>query len=65
AAAAPRGGVTRGLDLEAALIAEAACGLQEATVTMVGSLDMDVDLPQLLTTELGGDGSISAPDPSD
>ncbi|CAN6338018.1 unnamed protein product [Urochloa humidicola] len=64
----PRG-VARGLELEAAVAAEAAWELRQSAASMAGgieSLDMDVDVdsPQHLPMEFSGDVSIPAPDPS-
>ncbi|CAN6360938.1 unnamed protein product [Urochloa humidicola] len=62
----PRDGAGRGLEVDAVLAAEAAWELREPVASMAGtrSLDMDVDSPQLLTVDAGGDVSILAPDPS-
>ncbi|CAN6244010.1 unnamed protein product [Urochloa humidicola] len=62
----PRDDAGRGLEVEAALAAEAAWELREAVTSMAGtgSLDMEVDSPQLLTVDAGGDVSILAPGPS-
>jgi hypothetical protein len=48
----PRDGLARGLEVEAALTAEAAWELKEAVVSMsAGSLDIDVDSPPHLPIE--------------
>ncbi|KAG2610127.1 uncharacterized protein LOC120702912 [Panicum virgatum] len=48
----PRDGLARGLEVEAALTAEAAWELKEAVASMAaGSLDMDVDSPPHLPVE--------------
>ena len=48
----PRDGLARGLEVEAALAAEAAWELKEAVASMAaGSLDMDVDSPPHLPVE--------------
>ena len=52
----PRDGLARGLEVEAALVAEAAWELKEAAASMaVGSLDMDVDSPPHLPVETSVD----------
>ncbi|KAG2648760.1 uncharacterized protein LOC120654756 isoform X1 [Panicum virgatum] len=56
----PRDGLARGLEVEAALAAEAAWELKEVVASMDGSLNMDADSTLDLSIELGGDGSISA-----
>ncbi|RLN00755.1 F-box/LRR-repeat protein [Panicum miliaceum] len=63
AARMPRDGVAQGLEVEAVLAAEASWEQRDAAASMVGSLDMDLDSPQLLSKQ-GADGSISAPDSS-
>ena len=48
----PRDGLARGLEVEAALAAEAAWDMREAVASMAGdSLDMDVDSPPHLPIE--------------
>ncbi|PUZ68111.1 hypothetical protein GQ55_3G489300 [Panicum hallii var. hallii] len=59
----PRDGVAQGLEVEAVLATEAAWEQRDAIASMVGSLSMDLDSPQLLSKQ-GADGSISTPDSS-
>ena len=53
-----RDGLARGLEVEAALAAEAAWELRDAVASMAG-FHMDADSTLDLPIELGGDGSLS------